>query len=108
MAPARRAEAGGLSPARCVYAVALDVINRVVPESDPLRAGILIDIGVLRISEERYSEAEEHYRKAPVLDDKYGNGDTSSRSSALGGLGVVYRDTARYREARQAIGEAIK
>ena len=95
---------GDYARSDATYGRALDVINRVVPESDPRR----VRNTDRHWSEERYSEAEEQYRKALALEDNYKNSDTSSRSSALGGLGLVYRETARYREARQAIGEAIK
>ena len=55
---------GDYARSDATYGRALDVINRVVPESDPRRVGILIDIGARR----GFSEAEEQYRKALALE----------------------------------------
>jgi len=87
---------------------AKDVSDRVVPENDPLRIKVRLDLGSLYLSEENYAEAERSFQSALELEQKYPNPNTYWRSEALAWLGAVYRDKARYDEAERLLSEAVK
>jgi len=87
---------------------AKDVLDHFVPENDPLRIKVRLDLGALQISVENYAEAERYFQSALELEQKYPNPNTYWRSEALAWLGAVYRDTARYDEAERLLSEAVK
>jgi tetratricopeptide (TPR) repeat protein len=87
---------------------ARDVLDRVLPENDPNRTGVRIDIGHLRLSEEQFSEAEQAYQSAIAMAQEFAYSDTIWSSSSLGGLALVYREMARYGEAERLLLETVK
>jgi tetratricopeptide (TPR) repeat protein len=84
------------------------VLDHFIPEKDPVRIKVRLDLGALYISEESYAEAERSFQSALELEQKYPNPNTYWRSEALAWLGAVYRDTARYDEAERLLSEAVK
>lgn len=87
---------------------AVDVLDRVLPASDPQRVNVRLALGDLQLSEQKHAEAARLFNDALELLRKYPNPDTSWRSSALTSLGMLYRDEARFDDAERLLSEAIK
>jgi tetratricopeptide (TPR) repeat protein len=85
-----------------------DLLDHVVPENEPLRIKVRLDLGALQLSQENYAEAERSFQSALELEQKYPNSNTYWRSETLAWLGAVYRDKARYEEAERVLSEAVK
>ncbi|MBT2408440.1 MULTISPECIES: BTAD domain-containing putative transcriptional regulator [unclassified Streptomyces] len=68
-------------------------------------AGVLTGLGQLRYEEDRYTDAERHFRHAlPLLESA---GDTRGVAAVLSGLGSVNRERARFAVARDQLTRAL-
>jgi tetratricopeptide (TPR) repeat protein len=85
-----------------------DLLDRFLPEGDPQRISVRIEIGGLASGQERLGDAEQAYRSALEIEPKLSRPATGWRSSLLAYLGMVYRDQGRYPEAERLLSEAVK
>lgn len=98
---------GRWADADTAFLRAMDVLDRFLPETDPQRVNVRIEIGTLRTGQERYGDAEEIYQSALQAEPKLARPATGWRSTALAHLGMVYREQARYPEAERLLLEAV-
>jgi tetratricopeptide (TPR) repeat protein len=68
---------GQTSEAERSYLRAIDVVDRVLPESDPQRVNVRLALGNLQFDAERYGEADHSFNAALELTQKYSIPDTS-------------------------------
>ena len=90
---------GKYSEADAAFARAKGVLDRVLREDDPQRASVRIDIAVLQLNHEQFEEAEQEYRAALAMVEKFAYRNSTWHSTILAGLALVCRDTARFHDA---------
>jgi tetratricopeptide (TPR) repeat protein len=99
---------GHLAEAETAFLRAKDVLDCVLPETEPLRVNVRIEIGTLRTDQERFGEAEQVLQSALEAEQKLTRPATGWRSSVLAYLGLVYREQGRYPDAERLLLEAVK
>jgi tetratricopeptide (TPR) repeat protein len=99
---------GRFTDAETAFVRSIDVLDRTLPESEPLRINIRIEVGTLRTGQERYGDAEQAFLSALEAEPKLARPAIGWRSNILSHLGLVYREQARYPEAERSLLEAVK
>lgn len=99
---------GRFADSETAFVRAMTVLDRVLPESDPQRVNVRMELGALRTGQEHYREAEQVFQSALEAEPKLARPATGWRSSILSNLGLVYREQARYPEAERLLLEAVK
>jgi tetratricopeptide (TPR) repeat protein len=99
---------GKLQDAEVTLVRARDVLDRVLPKTDPMLASVRADIGMLRLDQEQYGEAEQTFKSALQSEQLSKSSNSELRSTILAYLGLIYRDQARYPDAERRLLESIK
>jgi tetratricopeptide (TPR) repeat protein len=99
---------GHLPDAEAALLRASQVLDRLLPESDPQRINAKIEIASLWIDREKFGEAEPMLQSALELEPKLPRPATGWRSSVLAYLALAYREQGRYAEAERLSLEAVK
>ncbi|WP_159008039.1 tetratricopeptide repeat protein [Bradyrhizobium sp. S69] len=85
-----------------------DVLERLLPESDPQRINAKIEIASLWIDQQKCREAERVLKSALEMEPKLPRPAVGWRSSLLAYLALNYQQEARYADAEQLSLEAVK
>ena len=96
---------GDLQQARKNYAEALEIRQRLVPESKEVAAS-LSDLGVIAAISSDYSLAEEYGRRALVIRERLAPGSLEVCDS-LNNLGILARKQGNLSAARDYLGQAL-
>jgi tetratricopeptide (TPR) repeat protein len=99
---------GRFADAETSFVRSMEVLDRVLPETDPLHLGVRIETGMLRMGQERYRDAQLVFQSALEAEPKVARPATGWRASILGQLGMAHRELARYPEAERLLLEATK
>jgi tetratricopeptide (TPR) repeat protein len=99
---------GHYADAETTYKRLFSIIDQNVSEDDERHAFAFKELGTLHAAEDKYVQAEQEFRAALELDDKFKYRDTWIRPQILGFLSMNYKDMAKYSEAEQCLLQATK
>jgi tetratricopeptide (TPR) repeat protein len=87
---------------------ALQVLDRVLAETDLQLISVRLELGALWVNQKRYEDAEALYKSGLVIEQKRSSADATWRATLLAALGSAYAAQGRLAEAELSLSEAIR